>query len=366
MLDDSLDVQDLDTGEANNRTWDKVRSHSLLRHFYDVSLDAIQNAVRDSNGFLFEFGVEVQWRMCKYRLDVAVNFVINLGDLKKRGVALYKEYYEKNLDPVGHILKARKLALITAKDTHEKKSDDNKQDESKKKTTKKKKQIDKEEEKKKQRRTMIEWSKLPSFTWPVFTKYWEVALSCLKQVNVERKPDKESVQLEHNTGSATDTMLLFREESVSRENARKQNEKLAGGYLGRGQSKQNQHIAHVQFGQETFQWGIPEDKLGPKIEGLLLTGTQIVYNTTYRGSLRYRCYEVPIVKQGIQYILQALKNVNLVDNEGLRIIENAHCCAMLLLEKLVRKYHSKYSNCIHQRYPRALLWKEIGHFDRIP
>ncbi|ETN99887.1 hypothetical protein RFI_37580, partial [Reticulomyxa filosa] len=119
------------------------------------------------------------------------------------------------------------------------------------------------------------------------------------------------------------------------------------------------HIAHVQFGQETFQWGIPEDKLGPKIEGLLLTGTQIVYNTTYRGSLRYRCYEVPIVKQGIQYILQALKNVNLVDNEGLRIIENAHCCAMLLLEKLVRKYHSKYSNCTRQRYPRALLWKEI-------
>ncbi|ETO07818.1 hypothetical protein RFI_29573 [Reticulomyxa filosa] len=110
-----------------------------------------------------------------------------------------------------------------------------------------------------------------------------------------------------------------------------------------------------------------EDKLGSKIEGLLLTGTQIVYNnTTYRGSLRYRWYEVPIVKQGIQYILQALKNVNLVVNEGWRSNGHFRLCAMLLLEKLVRKYHSKYSNCIHQRYPRALLWKEIGHFDRIP
>ncbi|ETN99079.1 hypothetical protein RFI_38408, partial [Reticulomyxa filosa] len=175
--------------------------------------------------------------------------------------------------------------------------------------------------------------------------------------------------------------LLFREEAVRRENARKQNEKSAvppslfrtdaerecwtteqgiwcadmleqwiwGGHWIEAKVSKTSTLLTFNLDKGPSS-GMPEDKLGPKIEGLLLTGTQIVYNTTYRGSLRYRCYEVPIVKQGIQYILQALKNVNLVDNEGLRIIENDHCAM---------KYHSKYSNCIRQRYPRALLWKEI-------
>ncbi|ETN97721.1 hypothetical protein RFI_39806, partial [Reticulomyxa filosa] len=250
--------------------------------------------------------------------------------------------------------KARKLALITAKDKHEKKSDDNKQDESKKKTTEEKKQIDEEEEKKKQRKPMIEWSKLPSFTWgSVFTKYLGsgvVLLETIRRENARKQNEKSAVHpcysgrtLNENVGrqnKAFDARICwsngFREDT-----------------LGRGQSKQNQHTL-LKFNLDKGPSNeIPEDKTA--LDG---NSNRIQHNTTYRESLRYRWYEVPIVKQGIQYILQALKNVNVVDNEGLRIIENDHC-AMLLLEKLVRKYHSKYSNCTRQRYPRALLWKEI-------
>ncbi|ETO15752.1 hypothetical protein RFI_21612 [Reticulomyxa filosa] len=110
---------------------------------------------------------------------------------------------------------------------------------------------------------------------------------------------------------------------------------------------------------DKFCNALNESKLGPKVKSLLLVGAQIMHGITYRGLLRYRWYEAETIHQGIQYVMQALKNINLVDNEGLRIIENDHC-AMILLETLVKRYHTRYSNCIRKSFSRALMWKDIA------
>eukprot|EP01084_Bolivina_argentea_P153981 268448_1 len=84
MLQDCLEVQDLDKNE-DNKEWENIHEHKILRHFLQLSVDAIELGCGDlsgQNNKLFEFGVELQWKMCVFRkgnTEAAQNFRINIG-----------------------------------------------------------------------------------------------------------------------------------------------------------------------------------------------------------------------------------------------------------------------------------------------
>ena len=118
MLNDCLEVQDLDIGESNV-SWHNVQQHKVLKYFYHLSLEAITLAVRQKmNKKLFHFGVELQWRMCKYRLgtaDAASQFRIDLGDITNRGEVLLEDI-ERKRDLIGSVLKSSEMEHKTEDD----------------------------------------------------------------------------------------------------------------------------------------------------------------------------------------------------------------------------------------------------------
>ena len=78
-------------------------------------------AVRQKmNKKLWNFAVEIQWRMCKYRLgtaDAASQFRIDLGDITDRGRTMYKD--DKSVaeyDVIGSVLKSSEIEHKTKED----------------------------------------------------------------------------------------------------------------------------------------------------------------------------------------------------------------------------------------------------------
>merc|ERR1712228_536842 len=126
MLDDCLEVQDLDDGESNV-SWNNVMYHQVLKYFYNLSLEAIELAVkRECNENLFDFGVEIQWKLCKYRLgttDASCQFRIDLGDITNRGIALLAKY-EYKYDLIGSVLKESEINNQREEDVKDKISAD--------------------------------------------------------------------------------------------------------------------------------------------------------------------------------------------------------------------------------------------------
>jgi len=99
-------------------------------------------------------------------------------------------------------------------------------------------------------------------------------------------------------------------------------------------------------------------ELGPSIDALLLTDVKIRYYIPNIGILKHRWHESQIIQQGLSHVLQTLKNINIYDKDGLRIIENDHP-ALIIFENIIKKYHCEYSNAIRRAYSHALLWKNI-------
>ena len=98
-----------------------MSQHKVLKYFYNLSLEAIELAVRQKmNKKLWNFAVEIQWRMCKYRLgtaDAASQFRIDLGDITDRGRTMYKD--DKSVaeyDVIGSVLKSSEIEHKTKED----------------------------------------------------------------------------------------------------------------------------------------------------------------------------------------------------------------------------------------------------------
>ena len=98
-------------------------------------------AVRQKmNKKLWDFAVEIQWRMCKYRLgtaDAASQFRIDLGDITDRGRTMYKD--DKSVaeyDVIGSVLKSSEMEHKTKEDLKDVISADDSEEEKERKLLK--------------------------------------------------------------------------------------------------------------------------------------------------------------------------------------------------------------------------------------
>jgi len=96
MLSDALESQDLD--ELGAKEYNEVDNHVVLKHFITVSLKALEKGAHDISGNpLFEFGIDIQWKIALFRLGekkAAEEFLIRIPTHLIRRGANYARHPE--------------------------------------------------------------------------------------------------------------------------------------------------------------------------------------------------------------------------------------------------------------------------------
>ena len=52
--------------------FNRSKKHLLLRYFWQLSVFAIRYGAKDTTKPQFDFGVEIQWRIAKFRLGMSI------------------------------------------------------------------------------------------------------------------------------------------------------------------------------------------------------------------------------------------------------------------------------------------------------
>eukprot|EP01083_Nonionella_stella_P192623 711915_1 len=262
----------------------------------------------------------------------------------------------------------------------------------------------------------VDYNKLPSFQWDLFIKYWNICLKNLTESQINKlsslsSSSEQSTQQQTtiSTEQQTTTTILFLAEAKKRQNRRNELARLdeAPSMFKNEQEEECWQTEQAMWTVDMIkQWifggrwvevertnfnalitlgvdnGISNDRdrsfrnrrrryddsdsgeseadadLGPPVGSLLISGAIIRTNVINKGILKHRWHEIDVIKNGLKNgVLKSLENVNLKDNDNLRIIETKHP-GLQLFEDLVKKYHCEYSNCIRRKYSGAKLWKK--------
>jgi len=110
LLQDAIEVKDLDSLNSTlGYEHGNEATHPIFKCFFRLSHAAIQNGFYDRSTGLFDFGVELQWRIAtfRHRIQEAVKtFTINLPDRRK---LIFRKHADKHnfVDAYFHALESR-------------------------------------------------------------------------------------------------------------------------------------------------------------------------------------------------------------------------------------------------------------------